>query len=192
MNEGPKPHLAGPPGLCENAVSVQPDWPRLQSSDGFAALLIPCLQSFVVSNQATLLSQSQVDPAPSIRLFKMCHNVSIRRWPIGQWRQLTFLLQVIDGKLHLLCQHFIPMSTRQQDCLRPNCLFSRNHAHPVGERRFPCFGNPTMLIRLDAGCRSPSCQRMMQQPQRNPIRIHESLCADCVMRGEGRGALKCS
>ncbi|RDX56881.1 hypothetical protein K466DRAFT_578763 [Polyporus arcularius HHB13444] len=81
---------------------------------------------------------------------------------------------VIDGRLHLLCQHFTPMSTRQQDCLRSNCLFSRNHAHPVG-------------------CKSPSCARMMQQPQRNPIRISESLCADCIMGpGAGRSSIGCS
>lgn len=84
---------------------------------------------------------------------KMCHNI-------------------IDGRFHLECQHFIPMHTRMQDCLRPNCLFSRRHAHPVG-------------------CRSPSCVRMMTTPQRNPIRMSETKCADCVMR-ERTGAMSCT
>ena len=49
----------------------------------------------------------------------------------------------------------------------------------------PPFGRAT-------GCRSNTCTRMMQQPQRNPIRISESLCADCIMRGGGRGVLGCT
>ncbi|RPD66035.1 hypothetical protein L227DRAFT_130341 [Lentinus tigrinus ALCF2SS1-6] len=98
------------------------------SSSHFSAPGRPCIFYFYFYFYTVLIHTS---------LVAMCHNV-------------------IDGRLHLLCQHFIPMSTRQQDCLRPNCLFSRNHAHPVG-------------------CRSNSCARMMQPPQRNPIRISESL-----------------
>ncbi|KAH9934791.1 uncharacterized protein B0H18DRAFT_1082574 [Fomitopsis serialis] len=79
---------------------------------------------------------------------------------------------IIDGRFHLECQHFIPMSTRTQDCLQPNCLFSRRHAH-------------------QGGCRSPSCVRLMTPPQRNPIRISETKCADCVMR-ERTGAMSCT
>ncbi|EIM89984.1 uncharacterized protein STEHIDRAFT_52285, partial [Stereum hirsutum FP-91666 SS1] len=54
-----------------------------------------------------------------------------------------------DGRFHTACGHFVSMSTRLQDCLRPNCLFSRRH--PVG-------------------CKSPACCRMMSVPVRNPIR----------------------
>ncbi|KAL6308991.1 hypothetical protein BKA93DRAFT_814919 [Sparassis latifolia] len=68
---------------------------------------------------------------------------------------------IIDGRYHLECQHFIPMHTRTQDCLRADCLFSRRH--PVG-------------------CKSPSCSRLMSTPQRNPIRMSETKCGDCVMR----------
>lgn len=114
--------------------------------------------------------------------------------------------QVIDGRLHLACQHFIPMSTRKQDCLRPNCLFSRNHAHPVGEHRVlpklssrhcvTCKNrartNAGSLVPALVGCREKTCSRMMQPPQRNPIRISDSKCADCVIRGDGRGVLGCS
>ncbi|KAH8099489.1 hypothetical protein BXZ70DRAFT_1000738 [Cristinia sonorae] len=71
---------------------------------------------------------------------------------------------VIDGRYHTTCGHFIAMSTRLQDCLRPNCLFSSRHCHA-------------------AGCKSSQCVRLMVAPQRNPIRISETRCADCVMRG---------
>ncbi|KAI1783308.1 hypothetical protein LXA43DRAFT_903864 [Ganoderma leucocontextum] len=61
---------------------------------------------------------------------------------------------------HLTCQHFIPMSTRQRDYLRPNRLFSRNHMHPIG-------------------CGAKNCSPTMQPPQRNPcIKIKDSKCAD--------------
>ena len=40
--------------------------------------------------------------------------------------------QVQDGRYHTVCGHFIAMSTRVQDCLRPDCLFSQRHAHPTG------------------------------------------------------------
>ncbi|KAI0082684.1 hypothetical protein K474DRAFT_1681103 [Panus rudis PR-1116 ss-1] len=69
---------------------------------------------------------------------------------------------IMDGRYHTSCGHFVAMSTRMQDCLRPNCVFSSRH--PVG-------------------CKSSSCIRLMVPPQRNPIRISESRCADCVMRG---------
>ncbi|KAI0318951.1 hypothetical protein OF83DRAFT_1163209 [Amylostereum chailletii] len=71
---------------------------------------------------------------------------------------------IISGRYHSSCGHFIPMSTRFQDCMRPNCLFSSRHAHPVG-------------------CRSPSCVRMMALPIRNPIRVSPTICGDCLQRG---------
>jgi hypothetical protein len=58
----------------------------------------------------------------------MCHNVSSQsylRWP----QKLTHLTQIQDGRYHTVCGHFIAMSTRMQDCLRPDCLFSRRHEH---------------------------------------------------------------
>lgn len=79
----------------------------------------------------------------------MCHNIQ-------------------DGRYHTVCGHFIAMSTRMQDCLRPDCLFSQRHAHPTG-------------------CKSASCQRLMTVPQRNPIRISETKCADCLMRERESG-----
>ncbi|KAI0695890.1 hypothetical protein BC835DRAFT_1406069 [Cytidiella melzeri] len=75
----------------------------------------------------------------------MCHNIQ-------------------DGRYHTVCGHFIAMSTRMQDCLRPDCLFSRRHEHSA------------------ALCKAAGCHRLMTLPQRNPIRMSETKCADCVMR----------
>ncbi|RDB21058.1 hypothetical protein Hypma_011580 [Hypsizygus marmoreus] len=80
-------------------------------------------------------------------------------------RAILFL-QIIDGRFHTPCGHFIEMSTRFQDCLRPNCLFSRRHAHPIG-------------------CRSSNCNRLMALPVRNPIRISPTRCSACVERERG-------
>ncbi|KAA1471197.1 hypothetical protein DENSPDRAFT_776322, partial [Dentipellis sp. KUC8613] len=66
-----------------------------------------------------------------------------------------------DGRFHTHCGHFVSMSTRLQDCLRPNCIFSRRHAHPTG-------------------CKPGECIRMMALPVRNPIRISETKCGDCL------------
>ncbi|KIP09135.1 hypothetical protein PHLGIDRAFT_68202, partial [Phlebiopsis gigantea 11061_1 CR5-6] len=68
-----------------------------------------------------------------------------------------------DGRYHTACHHFIAMSTRVQDCMQPICLFSARHIHPIG-------------------CKSSACHRLMSPPQRNPIRISDSKCADCLMR----------
>ncbi|KAK7693571.1 hypothetical protein QCA50_003140 [Cerrena zonata] len=70
---------------------------------------------------------------------------------------------VIDGRYHTICQHFTPMSTRQQDCRNNACLFSSTHA-PGCKHKGPCI-------------------RMMEPPQRNPIRISDTRCEGCVMRG---------
>ncbi|OCB84297.1 hypothetical protein A7U60_g8977 [Sanghuangporus baumii] len=70
---------------------------------------------------------------------------------------------IIDGRFHTACGHFVSMATRTQDCLRPDCLFSRRHAHPYG-------------------CKSPNCIRMMSLPVKNPIRISPVKCADCISR----------
>ncbi|KAG1731904.1 hypothetical protein EDB19DRAFT_1640579, partial [Suillus lakei] len=64
---------------------------------------------------------------------------------------------IIDGRYHTECSHFIAMSTKFQDCLRPNCLFSVRHVHPTA-------------------CRSQSCIRLMALPIKNPIRISPSEC----------------
>ncbi|KIL00424.1 hypothetical protein PAXRUDRAFT_29838 [Paxillus rubicundulus Ve08.2h10] len=68
---------------------------------------------------------------------------------------------IIDGRYHTPCSHFVHMSTQHQDCLRPNCLFSRRHVHPTG-------------------CKSHSCIRLMALPVKNPIRISPAACAICV------------
>ncbi|KAH7916062.1 hypothetical protein BJ138DRAFT_996652, partial [Hygrophoropsis aurantiaca] len=76
---------------------------------------------------------------------------------------------IMDGRYHTDCGHFISMSSRLQDCLRPNCLFSRRHIHPTG-------------------CKSQSCVRLMALPVRNPIRISPTKCLDCLTR-QREGAL---
>ncbi|KAG1772653.1 hypothetical protein EDD22DRAFT_767856, partial [Suillus occidentalis] len=70
---------------------------------------------------------------------------------------------IIDGRYHTECGHFIAMSTKFQDCLRPNCLFSVRHVHPTA-------------------CKSQSCIRLMALPTKNPIRISPSKCCDCVLK----------
>ncbi|KAG6333131.1 hypothetical protein ID866_5958, partial [Astraeus odoratus] len=71
--------------------------------------------------------------------------------------------QLIDGRFHTECGHFIGLHSRVQDCLRPNCLFSRRHSHMVG-------------------CKSQSCIRLMALPVKNPIRISPTVCSDCKAR----------
>ncbi|KAG2157077.1 hypothetical protein DEU56DRAFT_722331, partial [Suillus clintonianus] len=70
---------------------------------------------------------------------------------------------IIDGRYHPECSHFIAMSTKFQDCLRPNCLFSTRHAHPIA-------------------CKSQACIRLMALPMKNPIRISPSKCGDCLLK----------
>ncbi|PPQ76843.1 hypothetical protein CVT24_010686 [Panaeolus cyanescens] len=50
------------------------------------------------------------------------------------------------------------MATRQQDCLRTNCIFSSRH---------------------DRQCKSTACTRLMSLPSHNPIRISPVHCAQC-------------
>ncbi|EIN07415.1 hypothetical protein PUNSTDRAFT_71198, partial [Punctularia strigosozonata HHB-11173 SS5] len=69
---------------------------------------------------------------------------------------------IMDGRWHPQCRHFISMSTRFQDCMKPNCVFSSRHEH-------------------GSGGKSPTCIRMMQLPVKNPIRISPALCADCAI-----------
>ncbi|KAG8217494.1 hypothetical protein J3R82DRAFT_5642, partial [Butyriboletus roseoflavus] len=82
--------------------------------------------------------------------------------------------QIIDGRYHTPCGHFVSMSTRVQDCLRPNCLFSRRHMHPIAQ-----------------GCKSQSCVRLMALPVKNPIRLSPSVCSSCQIGGPvAVGAMK--
>ncbi|KAI0054044.1 hypothetical protein FA95DRAFT_1480569, partial [Auriscalpium vulgare] len=67
---------------------------------------------------------------------------------------------IIDGRYHTECRHFVSMSTRFQDCTRPDCIFSSRHPN---------------------GCKSASCLRLMSPPIRNPIRVSAILCADCTI-----------
>ncbi|KII88542.1 hypothetical protein PLICRDRAFT_111412, partial [Plicaturopsis crispa FD-325 SS-3] len=69
---------------------------------------------------------------------------------------------VMDGRYHTACGHFVSMASRIQDCLRPNCLFSRRHEH--------------------VACKDPACIRLMNPPVRNPIRISPTKCGECVVR----------
>ncbi|KZS89894.1 hypothetical protein SISNIDRAFT_416090, partial [Sistotremastrum niveocremeum HHB9708] len=73
---------------------------------------------------------------------------------------------VQDGRYHQGCDHFVSMASRTQDCLRPNCLFSRRHVHPVG-------------------CNSASCIRSMDPPAKNAVRVSPSKCPTCLMRNGG-------
>ncbi|KAF8921331.1 hypothetical protein CPB85DRAFT_318924 [Mucidula mucida] len=66
---------------------------------------------------------------------------------------------IIDGRYHTECGHFYAMATRQQDCLRDNCVFSARHTHPR--------------------CRAATCIRLMALPVRNPIRVSPTKCSDC-------------
>ncbi|EDR14823.1 uncharacterized protein LACBIDRAFT_305963 [Laccaria bicolor S238N-H82] len=75
---------------------------------------------------------------------------------------------LIDGRYHTECRHFSPMATNFKDCQKPNCLFSRWHAHPTG-------------------CRSTHCIRLMSPPVQNPIRMVQKICTECSkMEREGR------
>lgn len=47
---------------------------------------------------------------------------------------------------------------------------------------FPCPEIHPISHYACAGCKSSSCHRLMTVPQRNPIRISETKCADCLMR----------
>ncbi|KAI0031829.1 hypothetical protein K488DRAFT_51274 [Vararia minispora EC-137] len=71
--------------------------------------------------------------------------------------------QIISGRFHSACGHFIPMSTRFSDCLRSNCRFSSRHAHTAAQ------------------CPS-DCVRTMAAPIRNPIRISPYRCGNCIQR----------
>ncbi|KAI6109172.1 hypothetical protein EDD16DRAFT_1615891 [Pisolithus croceorrhizus] len=67
---------------------------------------------------------------------------------------------VIDGRYHTECGHFVGMHSEVHDCWRPNCLFSKRHLH--------------------SGCKSQSCIRLMALPVKNPIRISPTTCGDCI------------
>ncbi|KAJ6596866.1 hypothetical protein DFH09DRAFT_103771 [Mycena vulgaris] len=69
---------------------------------------------------------------------------------------------IIDGRSHAVCGHFVALATRREDCLRPDCLFSRRHMH-LGQ------------------CRSATCIRLMSPPALNPIRNSPTQCPQCVM-----------
>ncbi|KAF9451051.1 hypothetical protein P691DRAFT_409934 [Macrolepiota fuliginosa MF-IS2] len=75
---------------------------------------------------------------------------------------------VIDGRYYSLCQHFEAMSTRTHDCLEGSCIFSRRHVH----NKSTCRG---------------SCKRLMALPVRNPIRMSETECSNCVVKARGAG-----
>ncbi|KAJ7632592.1 hypothetical protein FB45DRAFT_912876 [Roridomyces roridus] len=73
---------------------------------------------------------------------------------------------IIDGRRHKLCGHFVALATRRQDCRRVDCLFSERHMH-MGQ------------------CRSASCLRLMSPPTFNPIRESPTRCPQCVMAKTG-------
>ncbi|KAN0077310.1 hypothetical protein V8E55_011165 [Tylopilus felleus] len=89
---------------------------------------------------------------------------------------------MIDGRYHTPCGHFVSMSTRLQDCLRPNCLFSRRHVHPVGEQVIS-ERSSKQIANLNLGCKSQTCIRLMALPVKNPIRISPTPCCSCQIGG---------
>ncbi|KDQ60846.1 hypothetical protein JAAARDRAFT_564059 [Jaapia argillacea MUCL 33604] len=90
---------------------------------------------------------------------------------------------IIDGRYHPPCGHFIGMSTRHQDCFRQNCIFSSRHIHLTGPWIPPAYCRDGKLANDSRiGCKSQSCVRLMQLPVRNPIRISPTPCADCMIR----------
>ncbi|KAH6918606.1 hypothetical protein BKA70DRAFT_1416593 [Coprinopsis sp. MPI-PUGE-AT-0042] len=68
---------------------------------------------------------------------------------------------IIDGRYHAQCCHFVELASRPMDCGRQNCLFSSRHAHPIG-------------------CRNSSCIRLMNPPVKNPIRMSPAPCPNCT------------
>ncbi|KAG2088551.1 uncharacterized protein F5147DRAFT_587608, partial [Suillus discolor] len=70
---------------------------------------------------------------------------------------------IIDGRFHTECSHFIAVSTKFQDRLPSNSLFSSRHVHPTA-------------------CRSQSCTQLMALPTKNPIHISPSQCGGCVLK----------
>ncbi|TFK29916.1 hypothetical protein FA15DRAFT_187672 [Coprinopsis marcescibilis] len=68
---------------------------------------------------------------------------------------------IIDGRYHTSCFHFVEMATKSVDCLRNNCLFSSRHTHPIG-------------------CRNSECVRVMSHPVKNPIRVSPASCPNCI------------
>ena len=88
----------------------------------------------------------------------------------------------MDGRYHTICRHFVSMSTRVQDCLQPNCLFSQRHIHVTGlSSNGITLTSPQSWLWF-SGCRSPLCTRLMALPVKNPIRISPTKCGDCVTR----------
>ncbi|KXN82093.1 hypothetical protein AN958_03251 [Leucoagaricus sp. SymC.cos] len=64
------------------------------------------------------------------------------------------------------------MSTRAKDCLEDDCIFSRRHSHTT------------------SSCRS-TCKRLMALPVRNPIRISDTVCPNCMAKAQPSLTLNC-
>ncbi|KAJ6547538.1 hypothetical protein B0H19DRAFT_273153 [Mycena capillaripes] len=73
---------------------------------------------------------------------------------------------IIDGRSHKPCGHFVAIDTRRCDCMQERCLFSSRHMHR-------------------GQCRSTNCIRLMAPPTLNPIRQSPTLCPQCVMVARG-------
>jgi hypothetical protein len=93
----------------------------------------------------------------------------------------TNLSQVVDGRFHQACCHFVPLSTHFRDCLESNCIFSSQHRHPPSTFPFLCFtpnGSITHPHHL-AECASNACIHHMTPSAKNPIRLSPSRCPKC-------------
>ncbi|KAF9053649.1 hypothetical protein BDZ89DRAFT_938682, partial [Hymenopellis radicata] len=80
---------------------------------------------------------------------------------------------IIDGRYHTECGHFYAMATRQQDCLRDNCVFSARHTH-----RGMCditYISSAWVLKPTTGCRAATCIHLMALPVRNPIRVSPTV-----------------
>ncbi|PVF93286.1 hypothetical protein CPB86DRAFT_777169 [Serendipita vermifera] len=67
---------------------------------------------------------------------------------------------VVDGRFHQACFHFVPLSTHFRDCLESNCVFSSQHRHPPK-------------------CASNACIHHMTPSAKNPIRLSPTPCPRC-------------
>ncbi|KAF9792395.1 hypothetical protein BJ322DRAFT_43497 [Thelephora terrestris] len=144
------------------------------------ALELRCVPPYKARHRFDFSSTHSTDSHPS----HLDHLLSLSPFYSQNWNLVKMCHNIIDGRYYTTCGHFDPVSTRLQDCLKPDCLFSRRHEHAIGTCHFVTsvlrrFAHG--LFSLVTGCKSTLCRRMMSLPVRNPIRIFESNCGNCVI-----------
>lgn len=53
--------------------------------------------------------------------------------------------KIVDGRFHVPCGHFVALSSRLQDCMQSNCLFSQRHTHEFGMMNYWFF----LLLKIE-------------------------------------------